>query len=97
MTTNGKVYGALPYEEMIFNFKNKFNMSDKNKNTEQTGNDTIHSVKHRCILIPYGDEEMRCIKCGYITWVDKNKTSNEIIEDMINSGYEVPKCDLNGA
>ena len=30
--------------------------------------------KHKCVLVPYGDEEMRCIKCGYITWIDKNKS-----------------------
>jgi len=46
------------------------------------------------VLTPYGEEEMRCIKCGYVTWVDNNKTSDEIIEDMINSGYEIPECDL---
>lgn len=49
---------------------------------------------HNCILVPYGDEEMRCINCGYITW-NNNKPDSEIIEDMIKAGYEVPNCDKN--
>lgn len=47
---------------------------------------------HKCKLIPYGTEEKKCIKCGYITW-NANKTDNEIIEDMIKAGYPVPDCD----
>ena len=23
-------------------------------------------ISHRCVLIPYGNEEKRCVKCGYI-------------------------------
>jgi len=56
---------------------------------------TIPVVMHRCKLVDYGDEEKRCVKCGYITW-NNDKTDNEIIEDMINAGYDVPNCD-NGA
>ena len=55
----------------------------------------ISSVMHRCKLVNYGDEEKRCVKCGYITW-NNDKTDNEIIEDMINAGYDAPDCD-NGA
>lgn len=46
---------------------------------------------HNCKLNNYGDEEKKCVKCGYVTWVS-NKTDSEIIEDMIKSGYELPDC-----
>lgn len=49
---------------------------------------------HHCKLVPYGNEEKRCIKCGYVTW-NSNKPDNEIIQDMINAGYSVPYCDNN--
>jgi len=42
--------------------------------------------------VPYGKEENRCTKCGYIAWADKNKTFDEIVEDMIKSNYEKQKC-----
>ena len=52
----------------------------------------IPVVIHRCKLVPYGNEEKRCIKCGYITW-NSDKSDTEIIEDMIKAGYDVPNCD----
>lgn len=66
---------------------------DLQESTEQVL--TIPVIIHRCKLDDYGDEEKRCVKCGYITW-NNDKTDNDIIEDMINAGYEVPDCD-NGA
>ena len=51
-------------------------------------------VLHCCKLVPYGNEEKRCIKCGYITW-NSDKSDTEIIEDMIKAGYDVPDC-FNG-
>lgn len=55
-------------------------------------NKTEHvELVHNCFLIPFGDEEKRCIKCGYITW-NVNKSNNEIITDMIRAGYEMPTC-----
>jgi hypothetical protein len=47
-----------------------------------------------CKLVPYGEEERRCVKCGYITW-NNEKTDKEIIDDMIASGYPVPNCREN--
>jgi hypothetical protein len=44
-----------------------------------------------CKLVPYGEEERRCVKCGYITW-NNEKTDKEIIDDMIAAGYPVPNC-----
>ena len=47
----------------MFNFKNKFDMSDKDENMKQSGNDVIHSVSN-CADIeePYFDEKGREIK-----------------------------------
>lgn len=45
-----------------------------------------------CNLKSFGDVEMRCTICGYVTWKDDKLTSNEIIQDMIKSGYHPPKC-----
>lgn len=67
-------------------------MSTKNVSTEKKGNGVLPLVIHRCKLVPYGNEEKRCVKCGYITW-SNNKSDNEIIEDMIKSGYPIPDCD----
>jgi len=47
--------------------------------------------KDNCKLIPHGNEEKICTKCGYITW-KSDKEDVEIIEDMINSGYSIPGC-----
>ena len=47
-----------------------------------------------CKLVPYGEEERRCVKCGYITW-NNEKTDKEIIDDMIAAGYPVPNCREN--
>jgi len=47
--------------------------------------------KELCKLVPYGEEEKRCVKCGYITW-NNSKPDGEIINDMINAGYETPDC-----
>lgn len=47
----------------------------------------------KCNFIPYGEVENKCTACGYITWVDKNKKIDEIISDMIKSGYQTPDCD----
>ena len=49
-------------------------------------------IIHHCKLVTYGSDEKRCIKCGYITW-SNNKSDAEIIEDMINAGYDVTNCD----
>lgn len=47
-----------------------------------------------CKLVPYGEEERRCVKCGYITWNNK-KTDKEIIDDMIAMGYPEPDCRIS--
>lgn len=47
-----------------------------------------------CKLVPYGESERRCVKCGYITW-NNEKTDKEIIDDMIAAGYPVPNCREN--
>jgi len=60
-------------------------------NTEKLSNEN-DTIIHRCKLVPYGNEEKRCIKCGYITW-SNNKSDSEIIEDMIKTGYDMPDCD----
>lgn len=64
------------------------------ENLNNTGTQALNIpvVIHLCKLVPYGKEEKRCIKCGYITW-NSNKSDSEIIEDMIKSGYDVPNCD----
>lgn len=49
-------------------------------------------MKNKCNFVPYGEEENRCTKCNYVTWVDKNKTSEQILGDMINVGYLKPEC-----
>lgn len=48
--------------------------------------------KKQCNFVPYGEVENRCTKCGYITWVDKNKGIEEILEDMYRVGYPKPNC-----
>jgi hypothetical protein len=50
--------------------------------------------KHHCILVSYGEEEKRCIRCGYITGNIKDKSDSEIIEQMIKYGYPIPDCDI---
>lgn len=60
-----------------------------NKETE-----TKQCTIHRCKLVPYGEDEKKCVKCNYITW-NSNKSDNDIIEDMINAGYDVPNCDIS--
>lgn len=49
-------------------------------------------IMKKCKLVPYGDEEKRCVNCGYITWVDDSKPDFEIISDMVTLGYSIPKC-----
>lgn len=44
-----------------------------------------------CRLVDYGNEEKRCLVCGYITW-NSEKTDEEIVSDMIKAGYQPPKC-----
>lgn len=48
--------------------------------------------KKECNFVPYGEVENRCTKCGYITWVNKNKGIDEILEDMARVGYPRPNC-----
>lgn len=45
-----------------------------------------------CSFKPYGEEENICTKCGYVTWSNKNKTYAEIVQQMIDSGYNAPLC-----
>jgi hypothetical protein len=68
------------------------NKEEQNSNNTPKHKLGISDVIHRCKLVPYGDEEKRCVKCGYITW-SNNKTDSEIIQDMIDAGYDVPNCD----
>lgn len=65
---------------------------DESKLESQIEQLDIPVVIHRCKLVSYGNEEKRCVKCGYITW-SNNKADSEIIEDMIKAGYDVPNCD----
>lgn len=48
--------------------------------------------KKQCNFVPYGEVENRCTKCGYITWANKDKGIEEILEDMANKGYPRPSC-----
>lgn len=66
------------------------------KETKENGNLLIFSVTHRCLLKRYGDVEMKCIKCGYITWRDDSKTTQELIDQMIKEGYPLPDCSNGG-
>jgi len=49
-------------------------------------------MENKCKLVPYGKEEKRCIKCGYITWNEESKSDIEIIHNMIKQGYQKPNC-----
>ena len=49
----------------------------------------------KCNFKPYGDVEKRCLKCGYVIWVNEDKTDNEIVNDMIKLDYPKPNCFLN--
>lgn len=55
----------------------------------------IHIVIHRCSLKLYGEVEMKCTKCGYITWRDDSLTTQELINQMIKEGYPLPDCSNN--
>jgi hypothetical protein len=68
-------------------YAQRYNVKDK-----ETENVDLHNISHRCILVNYGDEEKRCVKCNYITGNIKNKTDSEIIEGMIKMGYPAPDC-----
>ena len=61
-------------------------------NQAESGNKSKPLLANRCDFVPYGEVENRCKKCGYITWVDKNKTFDEIVEDMHKSGHPKPDC-----
>jgi hypothetical protein len=70
-------------------------MKTNTKSTEnlaECGNKSKPLLANRCSFVPYGKVENRCTKCGYITWVDKNKTFDEIVEDMHKNGYPKPDC-----
>lgn len=63
------------------------------KNLESTSeNKAKPRLANRCSFVPYGEVENRCVKCNYITWADKKKTHDEIVEDMVNAGYDRPNC-----
>lgn len=46
----------------------------------------------RCSFVPFGEVKNRCIRCNYISWADKNKSHDDIIEEMIKAGYDMPEC-----
>ena len=50
-------------------------------NEAENGNKSKPLLANRCDFVPYGEVENRCKKCGYITWVDKNKTFDEIAKE----------------
>ena len=56
----------------------------------------LQNVTHRCSLKRYGDVEMKCTKCGYVTWRDDSKTTQELIGQMIKEGYSLPTCSNGG-
>lgn len=62
----------------------------QNLNTKP--NNTKSMLTNRCKFVPYGEVENRCTKCGYVIWVDKSKTFDEIVEDMYKFGYPKPDC-----
>ena len=53
---------------------------------------TNQKPTHRCLLKPYGTVEMKCTKCGYVTWRDDSKTTQELIDQMLEEGYPLPIC-----
>lgn len=50
------------------------------------------NITHYCNLKHYGEVEMICTKCGYVTWKDDSKTNEELIEQMVKAGYPIPDC-----
>lgn len=70
-------------------------MNTENVNTENYKL-PLQNVTHRCSLKRYGDVEMKCTKCGYVTWRDDKKTTHELIEQMIKEGYPLPECSNGG-
>lgn len=69
---------------------------DSEKITTGGGKLPIFSVTQRCLLKPYGDEEMKCLACGYITFRNDTKTTQQIIQQMIKDGYDIPDCSNGG-
>jgi myo-inositol-1-phosphate synthase len=66
------------------------------KSTNENSNCNKPHVTHRCNLKRYGDVEMKCVKCGYVTWRDDSKTTQELIEQMVREGYPLPDCSNGG-
>ena len=64
----------------------------QSKNLAECGNKSKPLLANRCSFRPYGDEENICTKCGYVTWTSKSKTYDEIVQQMIDSGYPAPDC-----
>jgi ribosomal protein L37E len=61
-------------------------------NSAECGNKSKPMLANRCSFKPYGEEENICTKCGYVTWSSKTKTYEEIVQQMIDSGYPSPDC-----
>lgn len=66
-----------------------------NKVTKNNSELSKTDVRRSCNIVPYGDEERLCRTCGYVLWEDKGKTNEDILNDMINSGYPSPNCKNN--
>ena len=45
-----------------------------------------------CQFVMYGQEEKRCLKCGFIIWVDDNGDDYKAFKSVCESTHEVPNC-----
>lgn len=61
-------------------------------NSNENPTDAKPLLVNCCSFKPYGEEENICTKCGYVTWASKSKTYDEIVQQMIDSGYPAPDC-----
>jgi len=48
----------------------------------------------KCKFRMYGDVEKLCIKCGYIIWFNGKDTDLTVLNNMVNSGYPIPNCNI---
>lgn len=49
-------------------------------------------MQNKCQFKPYGQEEQICKTCGYIIWNTDGNTSEDVLNKMIEIGYELPAC-----
>jgi hypothetical protein len=67
-------------------------LENENLDKEGTTQLNMDTVRRNCVIVQYGSEERLCRKCGYVLWDEKGKTNEEIIGNMVKSGYKSPSC-----